>query len=66
MLSITVRVNAPLANALGVKEDLAMYLERYGDARVVSVTEEAPNQMDQMTIGGNYYGEHRKMPRVRR
>lgn len=31
--------------ALWVKEALAMWLERYGDARVVSVTEDRPEQM---------------------
>lgn len=49
MLTITVQVDAPLGQAIGVKEDLAMYLERYGDCRVVSVTETAPVQTK---IGG--------------
>lgn len=40
MLIITVQVNAPAGQAVGIKEDLAMYLERFGDARVVSATEE--------------------------
>lgn len=40
MLIITVQVNAPVGQAIGIKEGLAMYLERFGDARVVSVTEE--------------------------
>lgn len=39
---ITVQVNAPAGQAIGIKEDLAMHLERFGDARVVSVTEEQP------------------------
>ena len=42
MLIITVQVNAPAGQAVGIKEDLAMYLERFGDMRVVSVTEEQP------------------------
>lgn len=63
MLIITVHVNAPAGQAIGVKEDLAQYLERFGDARVVSVVEEGPEQL-RMDEGGNY-GE-RKMPRVRR
>ena len=49
MLIITVQVDAPVGMAQGVKEALAMYLERFGDARVVSVTETAP---EQMRIGG--------------
>ena len=39
MLIITVQVNAPPGQAIGVKEDLAMYLEQFGDSRVVSVEE---------------------------
>lgn len=45
MLTVVVRVNAPPDAAQGVKEALAMWLERYGDARVVSVTEDKPEQM---------------------
>lgn len=32
-----IEVDAPEWTAQGVKEQLAMYLERYGDARVISV-----------------------------
>ena len=39
MLRIVVEVNAPLHHAQGIKEDLTMYLERFGDTRVISVTE---------------------------
>ena len=39
MLIITIEVNARTGQAIGIKEDLALYLERYGDARVVSVEE---------------------------
>ena len=45
MLTITIQVNAPQGAAQGLKEALAMWLERYGDARVVSVTEDKPEQM---------------------
>ena len=45
MLTITIQVNAPQGAAQGVKEALAMWLERYGDARVASVTEDKPEQM---------------------
>ena len=45
MLTITIQVNAPQGAAQGVKEALAMWLERFGDARVVSVTEDEPEQM---------------------
>ena len=45
MLYVTVRVNAPTGQAIGIKEDLAMYLERFGDAKVVDVREVSPEQM---------------------
>ena len=45
MLTVVVRVNAPPDAAQSVKEALAMWLERYGDARVVSVTGDRPEQM---------------------
>lgn len=45
MLTITIRVNAPPDAAQSVKEALAMWLERFEDARVVSVTGEMPEQM---------------------
>ena len=37
MLVITVHVNAPAGQAIGIKEQIAQDLERYGDTRVVSV-----------------------------
>lgn len=39
MLRIVVDVNTPAGYAQAVKEDLAMHLERWGDARVVVVAE---------------------------
>lgn len=45
MLIITVKVDAPPGQAIGIKEDLAAYLEQFGDARVVSVEEVAPEQL---------------------
>lgn len=45
MLTVIVEVDAPLGQAIGVKEDLAMYLERFGDARVVEVREVTPEQI---------------------
>ena len=66
MLIITIQVNAPPGQAIGIKEDLALYLERYGDARVVSVEEAPQRQMEQMTIGGGSYREEKRVSRVRR
>lgn len=45
---ITIKVNAPAGQAIGIKEDLAMYLERFGDSRVVSVEEVTPQQLSLM------------------
>ena len=39
MFTVTVLVDAPIGTSVGVKEDLAMYLEKYGDCRVVKVEE---------------------------
>lgn len=65
MLIITVQVNAPAGQAIGIKEELAMHLERWGDARVVSVEQRSQPQMEQMTIGGKGYVD-RSMSRMRR
>lgn len=46
MLTITIRVQAPAWEAQGVKEALAVWLEQYGDARVVSVAADEPRQME--------------------
>ncbi|HWP50614.1 MAG TPA: hypothetical protein VN626_02845 [Clostridia bacterium] len=45
MLIITISVDAPAGQAIGVKEDLAAYLEQFGDAHVVSVEEKKQEQM---------------------
>lgn len=49
MLRIVITVDAPAGQAVGVKEQLAMLLERWGDTHVVSVEEVAP---EQTKIGG--------------
>lgn len=36
MLKVTIYVAAPIGTAQGVRESLAMELERFGDCRVVS------------------------------
>ena len=45
MLTIVIRVDAPPGQAIGVKEQLAMCLERYGDTRVVEIRETGAEQM---------------------
>lgn len=48
---IVLQVNAPPYMAQGIKESLAMYMERYGDTKVLEIRlEERP--YEQMTIGG--------------
>ena len=37
MLTITIKANVPAADAQGIKERLAMDMERYGDVKVVKV-----------------------------
>lgn len=38
MLTITIKANVPAADAQGLKERIAMDIERYGDCKVVSIT----------------------------
>ena len=45
MLRIVLDVDAPLGHAIGVKEAIAMDMEKYGDVRVVSVTETGGEQI---------------------
>lgn len=42
MLQITINVNAQPQAAQGIKESLAMFLERWGDSKVVDVKEIKP------------------------
>lgn len=37
MLTITIKANIPAADAQGIKERIAMDIERYGDCKVVSI-----------------------------
>ena len=49
---IVLQVNAPLHMAQGIKESLAMQLERYGDVKVLEVRPDNPGKIEQMAIGG--------------
>lgn len=51
MLKITVLVNRPAGQAIGIKEQIAVDLEKWGDVRVVSVEEVAQGGYKQMRIG---------------
>lgn len=46
MITVVIRVDAPVGQAIGVKEQIAMCLERFGDAKVILVTEKEPEQME--------------------
>lgn len=48
-MTIIAKVNAPVGQAIGVKEDLAMRFEDLGDVSIISVTEDKPMQL---LIGG--------------
>lgn len=48
---IVLQVDAPLHMAQGIKESLAMYMERYGDTKVLEVRSE-DRAAEQITIGG--------------
>ena len=49
---IVLQVNAPLYMAQGIKETLAMQLEKYGDTKVLEVRPDKGSQVEQMKIGG--------------
>lgn len=45
MTIITIRTDAAPGQGMAIKEALAVFLEQWGDTRVVSVVEMAPEQM---------------------
>lgn len=52
MLTVTIKANAPAADAQGVKERIAMDIERYGDCKVVSIVSDR-GQEEQMRMKGD-------------
>lgn len=54
MITVTIRINATPDAAQGVKEALAMWLERFGDIQVVSIVADHP---EQLTIKKGDYGK---------
>ena len=44
MLILTLSIDAPPGQAIGIKEDLAVYLERFGDTKILSIEERRPVQ----------------------
>lgn len=47
---IVIQVNAPLHMAQGIKEALAMQLERYGDTKVLSIRAENTYKQEGMKL----------------
>ena len=60
MLRITVDVNRPPGQAIGIKEQIALDLEKYGDTRVVSVEEIGLPRGDQMQLPLERNGQYGK------
>lgn len=58
-LLIQTLVDAPAGQAIGINEDLCLYLEKFGDSRVISVEEYTPGTPEkeyppeQMTLAGS-------------
>lgn len=50
MLTITIKANVPAADAQGIKERIAMDLERYGDVKVTKVLVEKPREHEQLHL----------------
>ena len=52
MLKLTIEIDALADTAQGVKEQIAMDLEKYGDVRVVKVEEIGQRKWRQMQLDG--------------
>ena len=52
MLTITIQVDKPSGQAIGIKEAIAQDLEKSGDVRIISIVEEPRNnpRHEQMTM----------------
>ncbi len=52
MLTITIKANVPAADAQGLKDRIAMDIERYGDCKVVSIVSDR-GQEEQLRMKGD-------------
>ena len=52
MLTITIKANVPAADAQGIKERIAMDIERYGDCKVVSIASDQGHE-EQLRMKGD-------------
>jgi hypothetical protein len=50
MLTITIKVNAPSGQAIGVKEQISMALEKFGDVRVVNIEDDIEKSGEQVGL----------------
>lgn len=50
MLTITIKANVLAADAQGIKERIAMDLERYGDVKVAKILVEKPREHEQLHL----------------
>lgn len=50
MLTITIKANVPAADAQGIKERIAMDIERYGDCKVAKILVEKPREHEQLHL----------------
>lgn len=62
MLTITIKANVPAADAQGIKERIAMDIERYGDCKVVKIESDRgrEEQITQKPIRGATCGRGSK------
>lgn len=59
MLRIIIHVARPSGQAIGIKEQIAVDLEKYGDVRVVSIEEVQP-RYEQMQLGETRRGRFQR------
>ena len=52
MLTLTFQINCPVEQVPGIKEALAMLLERWGDVHLIDVRDAQRTAPEQMRIGG--------------
>ena len=57
MLTITIKANVPAADAQGIKERIAMDIERYGDCKVMSIVSDRGRE-EQMTMEGDRHAKN--------
>ena len=51
MIKVIIEVDAPTGQVIGIKEDIAVYLEQFGDARVVEIVVDPGEQLQLKGVG---------------